>query len=64
MSDEVEEKDGNELLLDALQEHRDRKKACVAPPSAYRSVKHVYSATNIVERLFSRATIVLVERPS
>jgi hypothetical protein len=45
--DEVEEKDGNEFL-DALQEHHDRKKARIAPPSAYRSVKHVYS--NIVER--------------
>jgi hypothetical protein len=45
--------------LNALQEHRDRKKARVAPPSAYRSVKHVYSTTNIVERLFSRAKIVL-----
>jgi hypothetical protein len=39
--------------------NRDRKKARVAPPSAYRSVKHVYSTTNIVERLFSRAKIVL-----
>jgi hypothetical protein len=48
------------ILLDALQDHRDRKKARVAPPSAYRSVKHVvYSTTNIVERLFSRAKIVL-----
>jgi hypothetical protein len=35
--DEVEEMNGNELL-NALQEHRDRKKARVAPPSAYRSV--------------------------
>jgi hypothetical protein len=51
--------DGN-ALLNALQENRDRKKAPrVAPPSAYRSVKHVYSTTNIVERLFSRAMIVL-----
>ena len=33
--------------------------ARVAPPSAYRSVKHLYSTTNIVERLFSRAKIVL-----
>jgi hypothetical protein len=33
--------DGNELL-DALQKHRDRKKARVAPPSAYRSVKSMY----------------------
>ena len=40
--DEVNERDGNELL-DALQHHRDRKKARVAPPSVYRSVKHVFS---------------------
>jgi hypothetical protein len=38
--------------LTHFQEHRDRKKARIAPPSAYRSVKHVYSTTNIVERLF------------
>jgi hypothetical protein len=57
-ADEVEERVGSELL-EALQEHRDRKMARVAPPSAYRSVKHVYSTTNIVERLFSRAMIVL-----
>jgi hypothetical protein len=55
--------DGNELL-DALQKHHrdDRKKARVAPPSAYLisvNVNHVYSTTNIVERLFSRAKIVL-----
>ena len=56
--DEVNERDGNELL-DALQDHRDRKKARVAPPSVYRNVKHVFSATNIVERLFSRSKIVL-----
>ena len=56
--DEVNERDGNELL-DALQDHRDRKKARVAPPSVYRSVKHVFSTTNIVERLFSRSKIVL-----
>jgi hypothetical protein len=56
--DEVEEMNGNELL-DALQGHRNRKKARVAPQSAYRSVKHVYSTTNNVERLFSRAKIVL-----
>ena len=48
--DEVNERDGN---------HRDRKKARVAPPSVYRSVKHVFSTTNIVERLFSRSKIVL-----
>jgi hypothetical protein len=57
-ANEIEEREGNELL-DALQDHRGRKKARVAPPSAYRSVKHVYSATNIVERLLSRAKIVL-----
>jgi hypothetical protein len=58
-NDEVEERVGSELL-EALQEHRDRKKARVAPPSAYRSVKHVYSTTNIVEKsMFSRAKIVL-----
>ena len=39
--DEVNERDGNELL-DVLQDHRDRKKARVAPPSAYRSVKSVF----------------------
>ena len=50
--------DGNEPLY-ALQNHRDRKKAHVAPPSVYRSVKHVFSTTNIVERLFSRSKIVL-----
>ena len=55
--DEVE-RDGN-ALLDALQDHRHRKKARIAPPSVYRSVKHVFPATNIVERLFSRAKIVL-----
>ena len=54
----IEERDGNELL-DALQDHRDRKKARVAPPSVYRSVKHVFSTINIVERLFSRSKIVL-----
>jgi hypothetical protein len=57
-ADEVEERVGSELL-EALQEHRDRKMARVAPPSAYRSVKYIYSTTNIVERLFSRAKIVL-----
>ena len=56
--DEVDERDGN-VLLDALQDHRDRKKTRVAPPSVYRSVKHVFSTTNIVERLFSRSKIVL-----
>ena len=56
--DEVNERDGNDLL-DALQDHRDRKKARVAPPSVYRSVKHVFSTTTIVERLFSRSKIVL-----
>ena len=44
--DEVNERDGNELL-DALQDYRDRKKARVAPPSVYRSVKHVFSTTNL-----------------
>ena len=39
--DEVNERDGNELL-DALQDHSDRKTTRVAPPSIYRSsVKHV-----------------------
>ena len=56
--DEIEERDGNELL-DALQDHRDVKMARVAPTSVYRSVKHVFSTTNIVERLFNRAKIVL-----
>ena len=56
--DEVNERDGNELL-DALQDHRDRKKARVAPPSVYRSVKHVFFTTDNVERLFIRAPIVL-----
>ena len=56
--DEVEERNGNELL-DALQDHRDRKKARVAPPSVYRSVKHVFSTTIIVECFFSKATFVL-----
>ena len=56
--DEVNERDGNELL-DALQNHRDRRKARVVPPSVYRNVKHVFSTTNIVERLLSRSTIVL-----
>ena len=55
---EIEARVGNEML-DALQDHRDRKKACVAPPSVYRSVKHVFSTTSIVERLFSRAKIML-----
>ena len=55
--DEVEERDGNDLL-DALQDHRDKMKATVAPPSVYRSVKHVFFTTNIVERVFSRAKIV------
>ena len=54
----VKERDGNELL-DALQDHRDRKKARVAPPSVYSSVKHVFSTTNIVGCLFSRSKIVL-----
>ena len=44
-ADEVEERDGNELL-DALQDYRDRIEARVAPPSAYRNAKHVYSTTN------------------
>ena len=39
--DEVNERDGNELL-NALQDHSNRKKARVAPPSVYRSVKHVF----------------------
>ena len=56
--DEVSKRDGNELL-DALQDRGDRKKARVAPPSVYRSVKHVFSTTNIVKRLFSRSKIVL-----
>ena len=56
--DEVNERDGSELL-DAVQDHRDRKKARVAPPIVYRSVKHVFSTTNIVERLLSRSKIVL-----
>ena len=47
--DEVEERDGNDML-DALQHHHDRKKARVAPPSVYSSVKYVFSTTNIVER--------------
>jgi hypothetical protein len=47
-ADEVEERIGSELL-EALQEHRDRKMAHIAPPTT----------TNIVERLFSRAKIVL-----
>ena len=56
--DEVEERYGNELL-DALQDHCDRKKARVAPPSVYRGVKHVFPTTNInFGRLFSRAKIV------
>ena len=50
--------DGNDLL-DALQDHRDRKKARVAPPSVYRSVEHVFFTTNNIEHLFSWATIVL-----
>ena len=49
--DEVEERDGNKIL-DAVQDYRDRKKACVAPPSVYRSVKHVFSTTNIVVCFF------------
>ena len=56
--DEINGRDGNELP-DALQDHRDRKKARIAPPSVYRSVNHVFSTTNIVERLFSRSQIVL-----
>ena len=56
--DEVNERDGKEFL-DALQDHSDRKKAHVAPPSVYRSVNHMFSTTNIVEPLFSRAKIVL-----
>jgi hypothetical protein len=55
-ANEIEEREGNELL-DALQDHRGRKKARVALPSAYRRVKHVYSTTNIVERLFSRGRL-------
>ena len=54
----INERDSNEVL-DALQDHRDGKKARVAPPSVYRSVKHVFSTTNIVERLFRRSKIVL-----
>ena len=46
-------------MLDALQDFCDRKKAHVAPPSVYRSVKHVCSTTIIVQCLFSRAEIVL-----
>ena len=53
----MEERDGNELL-DALQDHCDRKKARVAPPSVYRSVKHVFSTTNIVDSI-GRSKIVL-----
>ena len=37
--DEVEKRDGNELL-DALQDHRHRKKAREAPPSVYRVFYH------------------------
>ena len=54
----IKERDGNEVL-DALLDHRDRKKARVAPPSLYRNVKQEFSTINIVERLFSRAMIVL-----
>ena len=46
----IEERDGN-IMLDALQGHRDRKKARVAPPSVYRSVKHVLSACSVGLRL-------------
>ena len=56
--DEVNERDGNDLL-DARQGHSDRKKAHVAPPSVYRSVQYVFYITNIVKLLFSRAKIVL-----
>ena len=55
---EVEERDENDLF-DALRDHRDRKKVRVAPPSVYRSVKHVFLTTDNVELWFSRATIVL-----
>ena len=55
---EVKERDGNELHV-ALLDHRERKNASVAPPSVYCSVKHVFSTTNIVERLFSMSKIVL-----
>ena len=47
------------LFDELLKKYRDRKKASVAPPSVYRSVKHMFSTTNIVERLFSRSKIVL-----
>ena len=55
--DEFKERDGNELL-DALQDYRDRKKAC-STSKCISSVKHLFSTTNIVERLFSRSKIVL-----
>jgi hypothetical protein len=48
--DEVEEMDGSELL-DALQEHRDGKKARVAPPSAYTLPLTLLSACSVGLRL-------------
>jgi hypothetical protein len=39
-----------------------REKARIEEPSAYRSVKHVSPTSNIVERLFSRAKLIMSDR--
>jgi hypothetical protein len=56
-ADEGEPRNRARMLLD---EHR-RKQARLVQSDNYRLTKHIFPATNIVERLFSRAKLALTD---
>jgi hypothetical protein len=45
----------------ALEEHRALKRARLSQSTQYRSTEHIFNATNIVERLFSRAKLIMTD---
>ena len=58
-TDEEEEKedDGVDSLARRHQAHQEQKRLRTTKPTKYRCLKHIYSTTNCVESLFSRAKI-------
>jgi hypothetical protein len=46
----------------ALEEHRALMRARLSQSTQYRSTEHIFNTTNIVERLFSRAKLIMTDQ--
>jgi hypothetical protein len=58
---EVEEEPSNNFALNILRGEQSAKRARLSVKTRYRSTKHITSTSNCVERLFSRAKIVMTD---